>query len=269
MTGWFSYLQGNKQDVKPSTKGDNFVSLASHELRSPLSIVKWYTEMLLDGDGGDLTSDQTKYLKIIQSANQRSIDLVRSLLNVSRLDLGTFSISPEPTTLENIASDVIEMLKSSAEEGKIILVKEFQSPLPTTVVDKQLCALVMKNIVSNAISFSKEDQTVLVRLSLVVKGEHVDGAKVLEDGILFSVQDHGIGIPDEDKGKVFSKLFRATNVKDSNSTGSGLGLYIAQSIVQVTGGQIWFVSEKEKGSTFYVTFPLRGMVAKEGSSRLD
>jgi signal transduction histidine kinase len=269
MIGWFRYLQGNKQDLQPDTKGDNFVSLASHELRSPLSIVKWYTEMLLDGDGGELASDQIKYLKIIQSANQRSIDLVRSLLNVSRLDLGTFIISPEPLMLQEAAAGVVETLKSSLENGKVIFVEEYEGTIPTLTADKQLCVLVMRNIISNAVSFSQEGKTVLIRLSFIAKNQHVGGMNVAEDGILFSVQDSGIGIPDEDKGKVFSKFFRASNVRGSTSTGSGLGLYITKSIVQAIGGQIWFVSEKEKGSTFYITFPLRGMVAKEGSARLD
>jgi signal transduction histidine kinase len=269
MIEWFSYIKGTKQDSKLSIKGDNFVSLASHELRSPLSIVKWYTEMLLDGDGGDLTPDQTKYLKTIQSANQRSIDLVRSLLNVSRLDLGTFIISPEPLALQGVTSEVVGMLKSSAEDRKVILLEEYQDALPEITVDKQLCFLVIRNIISNAISFSKENQTVHVRLSLVKKNDNIFGIKIREDGLLFSVNDLGIGIPDEDKGKVFTKLFRASNVKDSDSTGSGLGLYITQSIVQATGGQIWFISEKDKGSTFYVTFPIRGMIAKEGSTHLD
>ncbi len=266
MITWFSHK--NKETNTSTKKSDDFVSLASHELRSPLSIIKWYTEILLDEDAGPLTEDQRKYLSVIESSNQRAIDLVRSLLNVSRLDLGTFRIVPEEILLDSIIDEAVQLLAQEAENKSIHLVKE-TGDIPSMQIDKHLMLIVIKNLLSNAIAFSNQPSTVTVRTSLLAEGVLVGKYTAEEESILITVIDQGIGIPEKDISSIFSKMFRASNVQDINGTGPGLGLYIAKSIIDHVGGKIWFTSEVGVGSQFFVTIPKRGMAAKEGRTTLD
>ena len=138
-----SWLFGNKKALHDEIKkaDDNFVSLSSHQLRSPLSIIKWYTEILLDEDAGPLTDDQKKYLTVIESSNQRAIDLVRSLLNVSRLDLGTFRIVPEPVSLVDIIGEAVSSLEKETHAKKITIIHSHGDDIPTFNADKHICLL--------------------------------------------------------------------------------------------------------------------------------
>ena len=123
-----NWLFGKKKHVRRvAKKGDDFVSLASHELRSPLSIIKWYTEILLDGDAGPLTEDQQKYLRLIESSNQRAIDLVRSLLNVSRLDLGTFSVSPVEVSILVLVQEISKSLQGLSSKRNVSIIVDEKS----------------------------------------------------------------------------------------------------------------------------------------------
>jgi signal transduction histidine kinase len=267
MITWFSR---KIRDTDNSTKtSDDFVSLSSHELRSPLSIIKWYTEILLDEDAGPLTDDQRKYLTVIESSNQRAIDLVRSLLNVSRLDLGTFSIKPEPLSIDAGIETIIATLLPLSSAKDITIIHEKEGVLPTISIDKHLCDMVVRNILTNAILFSKKGGKVFVKTSLVAAHTIKEKMSIPEESVLIAVGDEGIGIPEKDTVNIFKKMFKASNVKDSETTGSGLGLYITKSILDHSGGLIWFTSTENVGSIFYVTFPTKGMTKKEGRTTLD
>lgn len=263
-----SQIQSHDKD------SDNLLSLASHELRTPLSVVKWYTEMLLDGDCGELNVDQTKYLKTIQTSNQRAIDLIKSLLNVSRLDLGTFSINPTDTDLRFLVKQVVTEYKNHIESKKLHIQEMYESAIPGMIpnisVDKQICLVLMRNLISNAIIFSKEEGLININIKEFKQGEECEGKNLKDDCLVFSMSDNGIGIPEEDKDKIFSKLFKASNVANNDeSKGAGLNLYITKEIVNKVGGDIWCTSTKDVGSTFYVTFPKHGMQRKEGRTTLD
>ncbi len=266
MITWFSHK--NKETNTSTKKSDDFVSLASHELRSPLSIIKWYTEILLDEDAGPLTEDQRKYLSVIESSNQRAIDLVRSLLNVSRLDLGTFRILPEEVLFKSIVDEAVGLLAKEREEKHVEIIQEIKD-VPKIQADKHLLLMVIKNLLSNAIAFSDESGRVTIEVSVVKQGEMVGVHTVEEESILITISDQGIGIPEKDVASIFSKMFRASNVGDSHGEGSGLGLYITKSILEHVQGQVWFTSEVGKGSQFFVTLPVQGMQAKEGRTTLD
>ncbi len=249
---------------------DALLSLTAHELRTSLSVIKWYTEMLLDGDCGTLADDQIKYLKTIQSSNQKAIDLIRSILNVSRLDLGTFSVTPEDTRLESVLKEALADLKNLAEEKKVSIEESYGDSISSISLDKQICLVIFRNILSNAVLFSKENGTVHVSLKEVKQGEEC-GTNILQnDSLVVAVADSGIGIPEEDKQHIFSGFFyKASNAGDNNNAGVGLGLYITKLILEKTGGEIWFTSTKDVGSTFYVAFPKSGMHKKEGKTVLD
>ncbi len=266
-----NWLLGNHKakEVIISAEKDDFVSLSSHELRGPLSIIKWYTEILLDGDMGPLTDDQKKYLTVIEMSNKRAIDLVRSLLNVSRLDLGTFRIVPVVVDMRALTLEVVEFFKGEALSKKIAITLEVEGAIPTLQADTHLTMVVLKNLISNAIAFSHPDGSVTITLRTVRNGDVVEGVSVLDESILVVVRDDGVGIPTSDRDKIFSRMVRGSNIDDSSGTGSGLGLYITKTILEYIGGKVWFVSQEDVGSTFYAAFPTKGMKKKEGRTTLD
>jgi signal transduction histidine kinase len=250
----------SKKKTDSSQRGkDDFISIASHELRSPLSIVKWYTEILLDEDAGPLTEDQKKYLSIIETSNERAIALVRSLLNVSRLDLGTFSVSPSLTSPLPLIDEAIASLTSIADLKKIVVTKNIQGSPREMMLDPKLFTLIVRSLLSNAIIFSKDSG----KVEIGIREASSQGSLILE------IKDEGIGIPEDDQKRVFSKMFKASNTKDAEANGSGLGLYITKSLVDYIGGSITFSSKENKGTSFVVMLPLSGMKKKEGRTTLD
>lgn len=262
-----------KSNDVTSTQGDTMLSLASHELRTPLSIIKWYTEMLLDGDAGPLTTDQSKYLRTIQVSNQRAIDLIRSLLNVSRLDLDTFSIVPMDIDLRFLLKQVISENKILLEERNIAVEESYLGSVPGVIgilhADKQICLVIMRILFMNAVLFSKENSSVFTAIQEVKQGEVLGLKRLNDDSFVISFTDNGIGIPDEDKEKIFSKFFKAGNAINEDSKGAGLSLYIVRTILDKIGGDVWFTSTQNKGSAFYVSFPKSGMSVKQGKTTLD
>ncbi len=261
-----------KRTVKSALKAvkkDDFVSLSSHELRTPLSIVKWYTEILLDEDAGPITQEQRKYLTQIQSSNQRAIDLIRALLNVSRLTLDTFSVSPALLSLTEITQEVITSLQKEAAIKKIEILEEYESALPDISLDKKLAMIMIRGLIANAISYSNKETKIQVSLRLIEEGSHLKIPYLNEASIILSVHDSGIGIKAKEQEKVFSKMFRGSNVKEDDSKGSGLSLFITKTILEHVGGEVWFTSEEDKGSMFSIAFPLGGMKKKKGETTLD
>lgn len=233
-----------------------FVSLASHQLRTPLTAINWYTDMLVAGDAGKLTAEQAKYLGEIKFGNKRMIELVNALLNVSRIELGTFMIEPEPTDLIELCKAIVRDNEPRIFESKLDF-KENYDKLPVIPMDPKLMRIVIENLVTNAIKYTPEGGSA----SLTVKQE--------KQNILITVQDTGYGIPKIQQDKIFGKLFRADNVKAHDTEGTGLGLYIAKSVTESSGGRIWFESVEDKGTTFHVELPLSGMKARKGSRKLD
>jgi len=234
-----------------------FVSLASHQLRTPLTAISWYTEMLLAGDAGAINDNQKKYLSEVYDGNKRMIDLVNSLLNVSRIELGTFMVEPEPAHLEEMADSVIKELDHSIKERKLDFHKEYEASLPIINVDIKLTRMIFQNLLSNAVKYTPEGG----KITLTIKKQ--------DPNMLISVADTGYGIPKNQQSHIFSKLFRADNVMAKDTEGTGLGLYIIKSIVESSGGKIWFESEENKGTTFFVNLPLSGMQKKKGSKPLS
>lgn len=233
-----------------------FVSLASHQLRTPLSTVSWYTEMLLAGDAGKLTSTQKKYLGEVYRGNHHMVDLVDSLLNVSRLEMGTFTVEPKLTDLVKLAKDVIEEQKPEIKKRGLVLDETYDENLPKVSVDPKLSHIIFENLLSNAIKYTP------------TKGKITFTIKKKANNIVISMADTGLGIPKRQQDKIFTKLFRADNVRVKDTEGTGLGLYIVKAIIDHSSGKIWFESEENKGSVFHVSLPLTGMKKKEGTKPL-
>lgn len=234
-----------------------FVSLASHQLRTPLSAINWYTEMLLAGDAGKINEEQKNYLDEIYRGNQRMVDLVNALLNVSRIDLGTFAIEPQPTQIIDLSKSVVNELKQQIESKKLKIKEVYDSTLPLMNVDPKLIRIIFQNLLSNAVKYTPD------------KGEVSVSIQKQKKEALIKVTDTGYGIPQGQQDKIFQKLFRADNVREKDTEGTGLGLYVVKSIVDQSNGKIWFESAENKGTTFYVSIPLVGMTKKEGTKELS
>ena len=233
-----------------------FISLASHQLRTPLTTISWYTEMILSGDVGKISADQRQYLGEIYQGTRRMVDLVNTLLDVSRLELGTFVAEPQMTDVVSLAQSVISEEKSVIDEKKLLVVRKFDKQLPSFSVDPKLLRMVFQNLLSNAVKYTPVNGKIEFAISF-------DDKKSLS----IKMADNGFGIPKNQQDKIFTKLFRADNVRDKDTDGTGLGLYIVKSIVENSGGRIWFQSEDSKasdnpGTTFYVNMPIAKPVYK-------
>ena len=233
-----------------------FVSLASHQLRTPLTAVNWYTEMLLSGDIGKFQPEQKKYLKEIYNGNNNMIDLVKALLNVSRIELGTLAIEPESTNLKKLSDSVLEEFKLIIKKNKLKIEKDYTKELSDINIDPKLMRIVFQNLISNAIKYTP------------LGGQINIGITKQKSDILISVKDTGYGIPKDQQSKIFTKLFRADNIVEKETEGTGLGLYIIKYVVEQFKGKIWFESRENKGTTFYVTIPSRGIKKKNGTKGL-
>lgn len=236
-----------------------FVSLASHQLRTPLSAINWYTEMLMAGDVGKVNKEQMEYLNEVYTGSQRMVELVNALLNVSRLELGTFTISLEPVDVPALVKRLLKELKSQIDKKKEIITEIYSPNLPIFSADNGSLRMVLQNLLSNSVKYTGAGGNITVEVAIKGKGEVVGGQKINEDRFILRVADSGMGIPKGQQDKVFEKLFRADNARTLETEGTGLGLYVIKSIVDQSGGEIWFVSEENKGTTFVISYPLTGM----------
>ncbi|HLM84389.1 MAG TPA: HAMP domain-containing sensor histidine kinase [Candidatus Bathyarchaeia archaeon] len=219
-----------------------FVGMASHQLRTPLTAISWYSEMLLSKDAGELSLKQADYLKEIYTGNQRMIDLVDDLLNTSRIDMGTLKAKPELISLTEVMDGILDEFSHQIKQKNLNLEKKFSRNLPRVLLDPEHLGIIFQNIISNAVKYTQPRGKILVEIRK--KNSHV----------LVKIADNGWGIPPGQQKKIFTKLFRADNVRKRDAEGTGLGLYIARALVKKSGGEITFESKEGKGSAFYVTF---------------
>lgn len=257
--GCIIVLRDVSKDREVDKAKTEFVSLASHQLRTPLSAVNWYAEMLLNEDAGKINKEQEQYLKEIYNGNNRMVDLVNSLLNVSRLELGTFEIDPKLTDIKLIAKSVLKELEVDIKNKKLKINVKIDKKLPKIKLDQNLTRMIFQNLLSNAVKYTPKNG----KINLIIK---LDKEK---KNVCIDVEDTGMGIPSNQQENIFSKLFRADNAKQSDTEGTGLGLYIVKAILDISGGKVWFESKKNKGTKFHVLIPKTGMKSKKGTKKLS
>lgn len=224
-----------------------FVSLAAHQLRTPLSAIKWTLKMLLDGDLGEITKEQREFIEKTYQSNERMIRLINDLLNVTRIEEGRFLYNIQKEDLREIIKDCVKISKEAAEKkGLKVIVQLPSDSLPKVSVDREKISLAIQNLIDNAVNYTKKGH---IKVSLSFNKNKKE--------FLVSVEDTGIGIPKEQQKRLFVKFFRASNAQRLNTEGSGLGLFIAKNVIEAHKGKIWFESEAGKGTTFYFTIPAK------------
>lgn len=224
----------------------DFVTLSSHQLRTPLSAVKWFTEILLTQRAGKLNKKQQDYLKEIHRSNERAIALVNDLLQVSRVQEGKLHLDPSEVDLPALVQEVIDADRALINANRIAInVEIIRSPLPKISVDKIKIRRIIQNLLSNSVKYTPH-------------GGHVE-VRVKNAGreVICSFSDSGVGIPADQQSKIFERFFRGTNVTKLQPDGTGLGLFIAKSLIEAHGGKIWFQSIEGQGTTFYFSLPVK------------
>jgi len=222
-----------------------FVSVVSHQLRSPLSNLRWAIELLMSGRIGQIEEKQLEYFKILKENSNRMKELVSDLLTVSRIETAELPTKKEECHLEDIIKDFIKEFQPFATASNVEIAFKPQLNLPKVLVDASQIKLVIENLLDNAIRYIKEPGKVEIRLERQ------------NEQLYFEIKDTGVGIPKDDQKYIFQKFFRSENIMRHQTQGTGLGLYIARAIIEKLGGKIGFKSQEGKGSTFYFTLPIK------------
>ena len=233
-----------ERDEAVSRMKSEFLSIAAHQLRTPLSAFKWLLRLVLDGDLGKLKKSQEELLQKGYDSNERMIELVNDLLDVVRIEEGRFNYTFTRTSLVRLLEKTIRDMKILADQKGIVLTFHTQPPaaIPMVALDTEKFPLAFTNILDNAIQYT------------LPKGK-VDVDITFQKDILVTVRDTGVGIPKRQLPRVFTKFFRGDNAVRIQTSGSGLGLFIAKNIIEKHGGKIWIESIEGKGTTVYFTIP--------------
>lgn len=236
-----------------------FISIASHQLRTPLTSIRWFSEMLLDGDAGDLSEDQKHFVERVYQGADRMINLVNLLLQIARVEAGRVKIEPKPIDFKLITEGVIMTLQNQLNEKKqkIKIVTE-PKELPKIPMDEEVLWQIVQNLLTNAVRYSPLKGIITIKITINNEKQE----------LCYAVEDKGIGIPKEEQNRIFEKFFRADNASRYVPEGSGLGLNLVKKLVEDWNGRIWFESEEGKGATFFFTVSLEGVKAKDGEVKL-
>lgn len=246
----------NSHKKKVDSATSEFVSLASHQLRAPISTIKLCLEMVLDGDAGSISNKQRELLEEANENVNRMNSIVNSLLNLTRINLGTFVMNPVEIDLHEQINSILAEIKTRIKKKKLKVTVSGEK-LPLMNLDKDVVSIMIQNLLTNAVKYSPEKSEIKIKLSTVRKGKSLtQKIKTKESSVLIEISDHGLGIPINQQGQVFSRLFRADNAIKASENGTGLGLYITKKLVEKAKGVIWFESEEGNGSSFYVLLPL-------------
>lgn len=244
--------QSNQQLHRIDEVKDEFLSIASHQLRTPLTSVKGYISLVLDGDAGKINPQQRHLLNEAFTSSQRMVSLIEDFLNMSRLQTGRFVIDRHPSDAVKMIVDEVNSLRTTAEARSLTLQLRTQGKLPSSMlVDEAKLRQVVMNFVDNAIYYSNPDSTIRVKL-------FAD-----KDTLTFEVKDTGIGVPAEAQSQLFGKFYRAGNARNRRPDGTGVGLYLAKKVITEHGGDIIFSSKEGKGSTFGFRLPLDEVSAED------
>ena len=228
------------------TAKTEFISLAAHQLRTPITNVSLTAEMLLGGLSGKLNKESEEYLHEIMGSVRKMSEMIELFLNVSRIEMKTFEVIPQPSDIKKIIEENIKSILPLIKSRDLEFKKNISDDMPIVDVDPKVIDIVLDNLFSNAIKYTPRKGLISLK------------AEKYRDSIIIKVSDTGCGIPKKFQNKVFEKLFRTENTSQKVE-GVGLGLYLCKALVEQSGGKIWLTSQEDKGSNFYVSIPLSGM----------
>ena len=255
MIGIIATFRDITEDEKIDRAKSEFVSLASHQLQTPLTAIRWFLEILMTKE--KLTKRQRDYVKKSSISTQRMIRLVEDFLNVSRLESGSISVIPKEADFVEFSKGIIQEAGIIAKERNQKIVFKSKNKKINASFDSNLVGQIILNLLSNAIHYSPDNGTVYILLSK------------MGDDIQIEVKDNGLGIAREDQKKLFTKFFRTRKSAQISTNGSGLGLYIIKKILDTIGGKIRCESEEGKGSNFIVTLPIKSITIRGGKNLIQ
>lgn len=223
---------------------DEFLSMASHQLRTPLTSVKGYLSMVLEGDAGKVTDTQKRLLGEAFTSSERMVHLIHDFLNVSRLQTGKFMLEQHPYDIAKLVSEEVKSLQRAAETRNMKL--EFTNTIGELVlnIDENKIRQVIMNFIDNALFYSHDDSTIMVELNQT------------DSDVELRVKDTGIGVPKGEQSQLFTKFYRASNARKQRPDGTGVGIFLAKKVITEHGGNVLFESVEGKGSTFGFTLPI-------------
>jgi signal transduction histidine kinase len=244
-----SELEKKNEQLRELDKAkDEFISMASHQLRTPLTAIKGYLSMLLEGDAGEIKVSQYDFVNEAFSGANRMVGLINDLLNVSRMETGRFFLEPVEVDMEKLVTEEVKQLENHAKEKKLYLKYVPKGKLPHVWVDETKMRQVVMNFIDNALYYTTQGG-----VTVTLEQEKKD--------IIFKVTDTGIGVPKEAQKSLFTKFYRADNARHVRPDGTGLGIYLAKRVMDDHNGEIIFHSEEGKGSMFGFKLPIKSKLA--------
>lgn len=238
--------ENDKLKMMNENKSD-LISISAHQIRTSLSAFRWTLRMFLNEELGKITDEQKSYLEKAMSNNEHILALVNSLLSLNHSNETTISFSFKKVNILNLIDKVTTLFSGELKNKNINLI--FNRPeeeIPELNGDEEMLIVVLQNLIENAVKYSNNNTDIKVSLEYNVE----------EKNILFSINNQGIGIKKEDEINIFNKFFRAPNAIEKDNIGSGFGLFATKNIVEKHHGKIWFESDSEKGTTFFIILPI-------------
>jgi signal transduction histidine kinase len=231
----------------------DFVSFVAHELKNPMTSIKGYTELLAAGSVGQINEMQTNFLGTIRSNVERMSTLVSDLNDNAKIEAGRLRLDFRPADVREIVDEVVRSTRRQVEDKRQTIELQLGPQLPHVWADRTRVAQVLTNLVSNAYKYTPEGGRMQIGAEATENQWDPEGAKQV---VHLWVQDNGIGISFEDQARIFQRFFRSDDSKAREVPGTGLGLNITKSLVEMQGGRIWFNSEFRKGTSFHFTIPV-------------
>ncbi len=255
--GTIEVFRNIEHELEVDRMKSEFIAIASHQLRTPLTAIKLDSEMLRDGYFGDITDEQKEHLHMILYSIARMEELISTLLNITRIEAGRIAVKPRPVQLKKLVERMLKELQGEAKEKQIEVSLKCSDDLPVISTDALLVKETCANLITNAIKYTPPKGTIAVSLYPE------------EDDVVIRVSDSGYGIPKSEQERIFTKFYRGSNVRPMEAIGTGLGLYMIKGVVDNLAGNIWFDSQENKGTTFYVSLPKAGPPKKAGVTTIE
>lgn len=241
--GMIQVFRDITHEIEIDRMKSEFISIASHQLRTPLSAIKTYSHMLAGGFSGKLNKQQAEFLNIILNSADRMNELINTLLDISRIEEGGLVSERQFVSLEKTTQEILTEMKPAAKAKKLTIKVDYATDDLNAITDRILAKEVCSNLLSNAIKYTPTGGRIKLRLTAD------------DQTLTFSVKDNGYGIPEKEQGRIFTKFFRAENILNKDTSGTGLGLYLVKQIAESLGGSISFTSKEGKGSEFVFSLP--------------